>query len=203
MVDPTKITDYNRNNYDLEELILFCVAVAGKTAKVISKKIDIFLQDIKFFLGKNNITPFEMIKLLSQDKLDLFLRKHKLGKYKTLADCYYKLAHSGLDLRKCNIDDLMTFSGIGPKTSRFFILSTRPKAKVAVLDTHILKYISKNSSLENVPLRTPSASKKYKELEDWFLIHCEKLNVDVAEYDLKIWNQSSVRSGFFGVKHDY
>lgn len=45
MVDPFDITKYNRTQAELEELLLFCISVAGKNARVTSHNLERFLND--------------------------------------------------------------------------------------------------------------------------------------------------------------
>ena len=39
MIDPNKITDYKRNDRDLQEFLFFCIAVAGKRAAPTARKV--------------------------------------------------------------------------------------------------------------------------------------------------------------------
>ena len=82
------------------------------------------------------------------------------------------------------MEDLEAIPGIGPKTSRFFLLHTRPNQEIAVLDTWILKYL-KNAGY-NAPKATPSG-KKYLELEKNFLFEARKNNMKPADFDIYIW----------------
>ena len=40
MIDPYKITNYNRTESQLQEFLLFCILVAGKTAYIQAKKLE-------------------------------------------------------------------------------------------------------------------------------------------------------------------
>ena len=219
MIDATKITNYNRSTYELEEFLLFCTAVAGKTAKVIEKKLeDVFhcmntnvsyyinagiskrqIQD-NFGIVPNVLfmTPFNKIKCLVWGVADIerILRESKMGNYKKLSNLWIGLANSQIDLKTISTQELEKFKGIGPKTSRYFILHSRPNARIACLDTHILRWL-KNQGYSNVPDNTPSKTnmKTYRELENIFIAEADKRKVTVAELDLKIWNESSSRSG--------
>ena len=65
-------------------------------------------------------------------------------------------------------------------------MSSRPKARVACLDTHLLKYLAERG-VRNVPKSTPSSKKQYERLERVFLSLVPK-NKTPAEFDLEIWN---------------
>ena len=42
-IDPARITDFKRSKKDLEAFLIFCIAVAGKTAHVIANKVHSFI----------------------------------------------------------------------------------------------------------------------------------------------------------------
>jgi len=201
MVEPTICTDYRRTTAELEEFLLFSISVAGKTASQISTALERFFNfadqiimqqvktyDVKILMTEKNKynTPFKAIKrLIEIEELENTIKISSLGQHNKLKKSFTELVKSNLDLKNCTVDELEKIHGIGPKTSRFFILHTRPKQKLAVLDTHILKYIKQY--IADTPKTTPS-KKRYNELEQWFIKHCETLKVDIAEYDLQIWN---------------
>ena len=80
--------------------------------------------------------------------------------------------------------------GIGRKTSRGFILHTRPNAQCAVLDTHILKFLNEQGA-PDVPKSTPPSKSEYERLEKYFLSICRKKKITPAKQDLKVWNYYS------------
>lgn len=190
MIDPTRITKFDRTEAELEEMLLFCVAVAGKTAKTIAQKVDDFLK-----LEGSKRSPFEKIRCMAggdQTRLVENLKAVKLGRYKILSQCYSLLAASNINLKTCSIDELEDFPGIGPKTSRFFVLHSRPKQQIACLDTHILSYL--RGLGHKTPKSTPSG-KKYRRIEKVFVQHAASLGRDIAELDLEIWNKASSKRG--------
>lgn len=188
MVDPTDITDFCRSDEDLQEFFLFSAAVAGKTAKVIAQKISEFLA-----LDRSDVTPFDKIRaMVRTHSLGMNLRYVKLGKYSILSDCYRQVVIDNIDLRTCSVDELEKLPGVGEKTSRFFILHSRPNQELACLDTHILSYLEELG--HSVPKSQPTG-KKYAELEQIFLSHAKALGRNPAELDLAIWNERSKRSG--------
>jgi thermostable 8-oxoguanine DNA glycosylase len=74
------------------------------------------------------------------------------------------------------------------KTSRCFIIHSRPNAQYAALDTHILKHM--RSLGYDTPKSTPS-KKQYLHLEKEFLKLAKKADMSPANYDLMIWNKYS------------
>tara|TARA_B100000614_G_scaffold262909_1_gene300500 strand:+ start:74189 stop:74791 length:603 start_codon:yes stop_codon:yes gene_type:complete len=190
MVDPQFITDFNRSDYDLEEFALFSVAVAGKTASQIAKATEKFIQ-----MERRGETPFEKIRLMKRNHaLTMNIQSARLGKWSLLSACYDKMAHSGIDLRTCSLEELEELPGIGPKTSRFFVMHSRPNQKIAALDTHILSYLRDQGF--DTPKNSPSG-RRYAEIERMFIEHAESIGRgdDLAEFDLEIWNAYSTRSG--------
>ena len=181
MIDPTAVTNYNRTDAELEELMLFSIAVAGKTAQIVSKQLQSLLDAAP---GKS---PFDKInKLVKAGKLLSALKKSRLGKYSILVKAYTQI--TSFDLRTATADELETVHGIGPKTARFFLLHSRPGVQVAALDTHILKFLKELG--HDVPDTTPTG-KKYKLLEAVFIEEAKKRGRPIAELDLAIWNHYS------------
>jgi len=203
MIDPTDVTKFDRTEAQLQEFLMFCVAVAGKTAKQISFALECFLRYPTYIdtiqVGKTlhnptmSLTPFEKIKWLDgQGKLVEALQFAKLGQYTKLERVFRYLANNRLNLKSCTVDQLEEIKGIGPKTSRFFILHTRKTEDIACLDTHVLKYLAKLG--HDVP-KAPPNGKNYKRLEKAFIEHAKELGKPTYELDLEIWNESSTRSG--------
>ena len=183
MVDPSDVTKYDRNKGELEEFLLFCIVVAGKTAKTQAKKLEKFLS-----LADIGNTPFDKVRrMMVLGELEENLRKVGMGQYSKLVRSLSEIVR--VEPQTCMIEDLEAITGIGPKTARFFLLHSRKDQKIAVLDTHILKWMRDELGL-NVPKSTPS-KKKYLELEKIFISHCELYSKDIAELDLEIWNKYS------------
>ena len=113
------------------------------------------------------------------------LKESGLGQYQRLTQAF-KDALQLEDLRNIGLDDLEGCHGIGPKTSRFFLSCFRPGLQVAILDTHVLKFLKANG-VERVPKSTPSGS-NYLRLEQEFLKLVPK-PFTPAEFDLIIWNR--------------
>lgn len=120
------------------------------------------------------------------------LENVRAGQYGTLAAAIERtmifLDKDYKFLRHASACDLEEIHGVGPKTARYFILHTRPKARVAALDTHILRYLRDRTDME-VPSSTPTG-KRYTELEEAFLLMADFEGVDPAAMDLAIWQAS-------------
>jgi thermostable 8-oxoguanine DNA glycosylase len=184
MVDPTKITNFNLTGNQLEEVLLFWVLVAGKTASIISKALEKILNSLE------GSTPFEKIRGVEKNNLPGLLKDHGIGCYNNKAKAVWELVNSNLNLRTCSVDDLEKIYGIGPKTSRCFLIHSRPNMQYAALDTHILKYLRDSGRV--VPKSTPTSKKLYRKFEKEFLDDALYYGYTVAEFDLALWNKYSI-----------
>lgn len=187
MVDPTKITDFNLNQFELEERILFWLLVSGKNAKTTSRLLDKLLNILNKFSS-----PFQSIKFYDQENpncLESLLKSIGFGCFKVKAKGIRQLVYDdNLDLKTCSVKDLERVHGIGPKTARCFIMHSRADARYAGLDTHVLKWLA--SLGYKVPKGTPTG-KAYERLEKVFLSLCDSLGKKPAVLDLEIWNTYS------------
>ena len=187
-INPKKITDFNRTKADLELFAIFAVCVAGKKAQQTADKVNDHFRDTE--TPTKRLTPFETIKSLVKIRVfGAYLQMAKVGQYKRIYRALRDLAESGIDLKTCTVEDLEAIHGIGPKTSRFIIMHSRPKQRLATLDTHILRWM-RDQGIET-PKATPQSKKLYKELEQKFLTLCDKCAILPSQLDLKIWKQYS------------
>jgi thermostable 8-oxoguanine DNA glycosylase len=188
MIDPTNITNYNRTQSELEEFLIFSIMVAGKNASMTAKKIDSFLAQRDVW-GLDDKSPLEYLKWLKHNgRLVQQMVEHKLGQYSRLEGAFNGILKFKGRLDKVSVSDLESVDGIGCKTARFFILHSREDVRLAVLDTHILKWLRLHG--EDAPKSTPTKN-KYKLLEQAFLNYADKYDMHPADLDLSIWKQYS------------
>ena len=186
MINPYDITNYSRSEAELQELLMFCILVAGKTAYIQAQKLEEFLNSIKLRLMlPESIEPFESIKSAEVHGILLEeIHKAKLGQYNKIYKAFDYLINNKIDLSECGPIELEKIPGVGMKTSRFFILHSRDTKNIAVLDVHILKFLG--SLGHKVPKTTPNKN-QYNYLEQKFLEHCSTNNLHPAKADLEIW----------------
>lgn len=179
MINPNDIINYKRTQDELEEFWLFCILVAGKTAKTQAKVLD-------RLLGGDNKKPFNKIKrMIKNNELVDRLKTAGAGQYTRLSRSLNETVDAkDIDWTKVSVERLEEIHGVGPKTSRFFVMFSRKTNKYAVLDTHMLKYLGTKGY--DVPKLTPSGN-KYLELEQAFIAEAKKSGKSVAEFDLAIW----------------
>jgi len=187
-INPKKITDFNRTKADLELFAIFAVCVAGKKAQQTADKVNDHFRDTE--TPTKRLTPFETIKSLINIRVfGAYLQMAKVGQYKRIYRALRDLAESGIDLKTCTVEDLEAIHGIGPKTSRFIIMHSRPNQRLATLDTHILRWMRDQGI--DTPKATPQSKKLYQKLEQKFLTLCDKCGMIPSQLDLKIWKQYS------------
>jgi thermostable 8-oxoguanine DNA glycosylase len=185
MIDPTVVTKFDRTDVELQEYWLFCLVVAGKTAVVQARLLDNFLYKLTEDLD-SEITPFQAIAYaVSQGTLLQTIKDSRLGQY-TRLERAFKLSTS-LDLKNCSVDDLEAIPGVGAKTARYFLLHSRAGQRIAVLDTHMIRYM-RDLGLTTLT-GTPPSGPKYKTLEDQFIKLADASGMSVADFDLMLWNK--------------
>jgi endonuclease III len=178
-VTPERITDFHRTDSELQSFLIFAVAVAGKNADSVAPKVNRMLKDWK-------TEPFTFLRTYRRD-IDTIMREYRMGPY----DQRMIPAMNGiidLDLHTCTIADLEAIKGIGPKTSRFFMLHSRPDQELIVLDIHILRYLKRRFRMK-VPKSTPSG-KRYLAIEAEAIRKIKKHMPNwksFAEFDLNAW----------------
>ena len=136
-----------------------------------------------------NINPFQTLKSAEQHGILMEeILKAKLGQYKKIYSGFKYICSNQYDLNKMTPELLEKIPGVGMKTSRFFLLHSDSfySNKIAILDTHILKFIKENID-DKAPKSTPTIRVTYKYWEDRFLFWCEQNNKNVADFDLEVW----------------
>ena len=190
MIDPYNITDYSRKRGELEEFLLFCIVVAGKTAYIQAQKLEDFLKSINIRLMMlESTSPFQSLKSANQHGILMEeILRAKLGQYKKIYNGFKYITEREYDLTRMTPEELELIPGVGMKTSRFFLLHSDKtyKDKIAIIDTHILKFIKENIDIQ-APKSTPTIRVTYKYWEDRFLYWCESNNKNVADFDLEVW----------------
>jgi thermostable 8-oxoguanine DNA glycosylase len=194
MIDPSKITVSKATDYELEELILFWICAAGKNGRTAARCLEHLMEDIE----GPRWGPMQSVFRATQTRnLPFLLKDNGIGCYMSKARSFLELAlaigSQELNLRTCTTDDLEKIHGIGMKTARCFIIHSRPGARHAGLDTHILKQL-RAEGISNVPKSTPGSKKEYERLEREVLKLADKAGLSPADYDLMIWNKYSIKS---------
>ena len=97
LINPKKITDFNRTKADLELFAIFAVCVAGKKSQQTADKVNNHFRDTQ--TPTKQLTPFEAIKNLVDIKVFVaYLKMAKMGQYRRIYRALRDLAESGIDL---------------------------------------------------------------------------------------------------------
>lgn len=188
MIQPHAITNYSRTEFELQEFLLFCVCVAGKSSEQQSVKLDKFITNAKRIPNIAECDPFTIIRFLSFEGTRAGLEEVKMGQYTRIVRAFLAIAHSGLDLRTCTVADLENIPGVGLKTSRFFLTHSRANQEYGILDTHILTHMRNDLGIAT-PKTTPTSPAKYYALEAKLLEVVRASGKSYAEYDLEVWSK--------------
>ena len=196
MIDPKKVTDYNRNEWQLQEFLIYCVCVAGKKSEIESPKVRKFCLDPRFGF---HLKPFDLIKKLlgvssvEEDGLMQHLKKYKIApyqqRYNSLKDIVTLLPDN---LSEVTLDQLQEVRGISTKTSRFFLTHSRADFDEPILDTHILRFL-RDQGHDQVPESTPQNPKVYAKVATLFKAIANARKQSVTDLDLQIWTEYSYR----------
>lgn len=183
MVDPQNLTNFSYTDAELEEVILFGILAAGKGGETSARCLGRFLNGLP---GK---TPFEKVRSLGLEDIRARMKANGIGCQEVKGRGFYELVRAGLDLRTCTCEDLEKVHSISYKTSRLFILHTRPGEEVVPLDTHNLAELRELGY--KVPKATPQSSKRYRAIEGWCIDLAKGQGMTVAEWDLGVWRRRS------------
>ena len=185
---------------ELERFLIHCVIVAGKTATFGNTKTEALLSD------SGGLSPFEHIRRLSNEgKLLETLKNAKTGNYTKMLKCFETLVNANLNLETCSVQDLEQIPYIGLKTSRYFLMYTRPEHQtndIAVIDTHALKWCRKDPwaierlrqlGVTRIPKGTPgkSAKRVYMRIQQAICEDARRKNMTAREWDSTNWDEES------------
>ncbi len=181
IIDPQRITDYDRTLEQLEYFLTFCIFVAGRNSDVMAKKVSDF-----YYPKPECLSPFDWVHALGS-RVTTRLEDAKVGQYKRIGRALWECSQL-YDLRTISVGELETVHGVGMKTARFFVLHTQRHANCFVLDTHIQEWMRRLGA--EVPNNVYGNKKAYIETENKCRVLKTAIHPDltVAEFDLKIWS---------------
>lgn len=174
------------SDWERQARLIYSIIVAGKSA-------DFADAATRRLIGGSPTLPFDQAKQwLADGSISCKVREARTGNYTKIENALRELATAKIDLKACSPQDLERFHGIGPKTSRFFIMWTRPDEQYAALDVHVLRWLREQGHA--VPAVTPSSKKKYAEIEAAFIREAKKRGMTARELDEKIWTAGAGRT---------
>lgn len=185
-VDFINLPAYDMNDADLHEFFVFAICVANKQASTIAPRVR-HLRRILSDPMLQGLCGLQVPQLASR------LKELGIGNFNIkalgLSQAAALWAAGKLDLRKTSLAELEAIAGVGPKTSRFFLLHTSREARYAVLDTHLLKWLAQQG--HDVPKATPSG-KRYLQLEQLVLAAADAAGLSAAQFDITRWKQFAI-----------
>lgn len=162
----------NLSDHELEVYFLFCVAVAGKRASVVARKVDALAEYIgQPFLKRVTVTDMRIFALGKYDMMQRML------------DYFSSIEDPGAWLRTASLEDLLRIPAVGNKTARFFLTHCLGANDYAIIDTHVKRWLSE--------IGHPINGLSYSDLEKIFLYEAKKREMSPSTLDLLIWRQSS------------
>jgi len=128
--------------------------------------------------GEPNRYPFFRIRAnqIRQAAEQLYRSKHTLRSF----------LEASRDSRDARRRLALEVSGLGPKQASLFLRNIGYAAHVAVLDVHVLTYMSW-VGLTEMPVRSVSTVRKYEALEDAFIEHAYSFGYSPDRFDLAVW----------------
>lgn len=164
-------------NNQLQWKLIYSVVVAGKSAT--------FADGAMARLFDNATSPLSQMANWLPDEFESRCRLARTGNYSKLVQFLKQFCIAEISLTTCNAEELEKLHGVGPKTSRFFLLWTRNDANHAALDVHILRWLSNLGY--KVPTATPQSGTRYAVIEQHFLHEAKKRNVTPRILDHAVW----------------
>lgn len=181
-LDPSKITNFNCTDQELELHILFWICASFKAGMVSARCL---CNMLNYWNEDEDKTPFEIIRHLNRfDILPRELKKFGIGCFNKKAEYMTDLVSRNLNLRTCSVQDLESVKGIKFKSSRCFVLHTRPNQEYAGLDRHALNFLKEKGHVIPKSL----TRKNYEILEKIFLNYVHESEASTSEFDLNNWN---------------
>lgn len=191
-IDPRHPTNFQRTSRQLQAFWLLCMCVAGKGAMQQALKLGNMLRGCPQ-------APFLWFRArqVSHDLLRL-LQEHSLGNYTRLDAAIWhsvRLHESGRFIGATEAE-LLAIPGVGIKTARMFQLHSRPRQRLAVLDTHVLAWMRANG-VSDAPEKAPPKH-DVTAYDHWQAV-CLGLMSEVfprlsaAEADIAVWRSRAVR----------
>lgn len=177
----------------LEYFILLCMSVAGKKAIIQQEKLNVFVQKTWQEAPDENslFKKIDCLEFRNPGFIDSELRNVKLGRYSVMTQGIMYLLDATMEyedfLLRASRDDLLRIPGVSYKTASFFLLYTRKGMRIACLDRHILRFLSRHGVVPSDSVHKAPKKDKYLYYEEKFLDLCGE--VPPYEMDIQIWRE--------------
>lgn len=180
--------------HERQARLVYSLIVAGKSANfadnATAKLLRVLAECQQLEPGKH--LPFDLVRPLSQEIVTACAKAARTGNYAKIGRALVELAKAEINLKTCKPETLEAIHGIGPKTSRFFIMWIRPEEEYAALDVHVLRWL-RHCGVD-APKSTPQSSKTYARLEQKFIELAHGMKLTPRQLDEQIWAQGAGRT---------
>jgi len=180
--------------YAAQWWLFYGVVVSNKTAEFAQQRMEALFPMRPG--GSWQTSPFNQVR----DRMGMHTRRDlmmqwvalaKTGQYNRVEAAFrgiVKMADvSNDDPRAWDLDWLEEIPGIGPKTARWFFGLCHAEARVAAIDTHVLKFLADNGVPSARRKGTPPAGAIYRKLEAAFLARADSLGLRPTDLDTVVW----------------
>jgi len=163
-----------------ELVLLFSIMAAGKSADRTSDALNYMMHTLP------GDTPFRKIRdmVKRQDAMEK-LKTFRIGQHNRILKALKVIIDFDVEAT-VDPEKLREIPGIGLKTSRFVALVYDRTRKVAVLDTHVLKFLRARMNID-APTGTPTSLKVYERLSKPIIRLAELTGVTCGDLDLVLW----------------
>jgi thermostable 8-oxoguanine DNA glycosylase len=185
LITDENLVNFQRTDEELQIYVLYCgFSVQRSRSRAAAAMADILNA------GEGNL-PFDRISsLIESQQLRGTLEATRIGGFDRLEKFLRSISNADLDLKCCSLADLRAIHGLGPAKARFFLLNTRPDARVAVLDRHILAEL--RALGHKVPEKPPQSEREYQRIEALFLAEADHVGEHPARFNLRTWRQRAL-----------
>lgn len=165
---------------ELQGRLLYAIIVAGKSARF----ADCAMERLGQFRQEGESWFAMLRRIKAAGTLRATIEASRTGNYGRMEKSFDRLSSFSADLTTVRPCQLEQIPGIGPKTSRFFILWCRPHERLAALDVHVLRWLREQG--HTTPLSTPTGQ-MYVKLERLFLEEADARGLTPRDLDHRIW----------------
>jgi len=164
-----------------ELVLLFSIMAAGKSANRTSDALNYMMHTLP------GNTPFDKIRTMvkRQDALEK-LKTFRIGQHNRILKAFRAVVDFDVDATPPDPEKLREIPGIGLKTSCFVSLVYDRTLPVAVLDTHVLKFLRNRLEIE-APMGTPTSVRIYDRLSKPIIRLAELLGVTYGDLNIVLW----------------
>jgi hypothetical protein len=164
----------------IERFMLLIPFLAGKRAALQQDRVDCFMTDL-CDVGEMPLEALRRVRHVDgHHVLTGLLQKYKLGKYTVLSRMLRDISEFPNVLCASRDELADSVSGFGMKSASMFVAFSQPAARVAVLDTHVLRWLGSPA---------PRSRQQYLDTEAVYLEACGSEHPAVRDFSIWLASQ--------------